>query len=181
MFELHWAWKRGYYVFPYTKNNCMLMYPLPSLSCGERGLSGSRTLSQAGRLLKMSWGTLSVIEIWWQLEESNLSVREASKSVCSAEKRDFWGGGRGVASHCCPGRLQPHCSAVLELLPCLAPNGMGKAIMFHFIFFAADVQKMHFSPKKDSWAAKNLVNISIFVPLHRNGNYCSSVSLEALY
>jgi len=107
MFELHWAWKRGYYVFPYTKNNCMLMYPLPSLSCGERGLSGSRTLSQAGRLQKMSWGTLSVIEIWWQLEESNLSVREASKSVCSAEKRDFWGAGGGLPLTAAQGGSSP--------------------------------------------------------------------------
>lgn len=159
MFELLWAWKRGYYVFPYTKNNCMLMYPFPSLSCGERGLSGSRTLSEAGRLQKMSWGTLSVIEIWWQLEESNLSVREASRSVFSAEKRDFLG---GFASHCYPGRLQPRCSAIVKLLPCLAPNGMGKAITFHFIFFAAHVQEIHFSLKEDSWAAKNPVNVFQF-------------------
>lgn len=87
MFELLQAWKGGYYGFPYTKNNCMLMYPLPSLSCGERGLSGSRTLSQAGRLQKIHWGTLSIIEIWWQLEESNLSGKPPGQR--SVLKRDF--------------------------------------------------------------------------------------------
>lgn len=135
MFELHWAWKRGYYVFPYTKNNCMLMYPLPSLSCGERGLSGSRTLSQAGRLQKMSWGTLSVIEIWWQLEESNLSVREASKSVCSAEKRDFWGGGEGG----CLSLLTREAPAPLfsspgaAPLPCPKWHGQSHHVPLHFL------------------------------------------------
>lgn len=130
MFELLWAWKRGYYVFPYTKNNCMLMYPLPSLSCVERGLSGSRTHPQAGRLQKMSWGTLSVIEIWWQLEESNLSVREASRSVCSAEKRDFLGGRgeRGLPPTATQGCSSPtvqqssHCSSALPQMARTKPS-----------------------------------------------------------
>lgn len=90
--------KKDYYVFPCLKSNCMLMYPLPSLSCRERGLSGSRTahanastLSRAGRLQKMSWGVLSVIEIWWQLEESNLSVRGSLQVGAQCWEKGFSG------------------------------------------------------------------------------------------
>lgn len=93
--------RKDYYVFPSTKSNCVLMYPLPSLSCRERGLSGSvkahtnaSTLPRARRLQKMSWGVLSVIEIWCSWKGVACQSGEASGLVYSAERRDLggWGG-----------------------------------------------------------------------------------------